>query len=170
MSTDMFDLDAEGGMQRAALWMRNLVAMIADGGMWGIPSSGSAYRFDKQKRVALCVMGGDAPTERVLEHIGWRIRYENAAPDPVVTDYPAVPFSREDNERAFAEGWGLFETTVGPWEVQRIDAPEDGSEPRFQSDAHAIAHVYWLANEGSPLHRKAMLASLGITEDPKEGA
>ena len=82
MSTDLFDLDTPQGMERAALWLRNLIAMIADGGEWGIPRSNTIYRFDKQAQVVTCVMGGDKPTERVLEHIGWWIRPEI---DPVTT-------------------------------------------------------------------------------------
>ena len=55
MSTDMFDLNTPGGMERASLWMRNLIAMIAHGGVWGIPRSGSVYRFDKQTTTATCI-------------------------------------------------------------------------------------------------------------------
>lgn len=71
-----------------------------------------------------------------------------------------VPWTPEDSAAATKEGWDIFESGFGH-EIQRVDEPDgDGSSPKFNSDAEAIAHVYWLAHEDSDLHLRAMLYSL----------
>lgn len=56
-----------------------------------------------------------------------------------------------DQKRAVSEGWLITNASDGRLEIQRSD--EAGA---FSNDATAIAHVYWRALEGSPLHRKAL--------------
>jgi len=59
-------------------WCRTLVAMIADGGVWGIPRSGVMFKFDKAaKRMTLTMGKADDPdviaTKEVFSHIGWTV-------------------------------------------------------------------------------------------------
>lgn len=56
-----------------------------------------------------------------------------------------------DQKRATSEGWLISDRSDGKLEIQRLDEAE-----KFAGDAAAIAHVYWRALEGSPLHRKAI--------------
>lgn len=73
-------------------WCRRHVAMIADGGVWGIPRSGIAFRVDhKNKRLVLTV-GRESDddfqaTKHVFSFIGWTVVAEgennNAKTGPV---------------------------------------------------------------------------------------
>ena len=66
-----------------------------------------------------------------------------------------------DNQRALAEGWDLFEV-AGRVQLPRIDCPSDHAgildytEPKFQSDAHAIVEVATKARAGSAYHWGAL--------------
>ena len=65
-----------------------------------------------------------------------------------------------DNTVALAEGWDLFEVE-GRIQLQRIDCPSDHeqlgySEPKFQSDAHALVEVATKARAGSAYHWGAL--------------
>ena len=92
-------------------------------------------------------------------------------PDPLQRDggpdAPAVPPSLDtfDHNATIAEGWAVFDCGRQPdatprVELQRIDCPEDGSEPRFEDDQDAWRHVVSRAREGSALH----LAALGLID------
>lgn len=83
----------------------------------------------------------------------------------------ARTWTPEDSRLAIAEGWELFSVDRDGQllEIQRIDAPEDGSDPRFASDAQAVAFVYDRAIEGSELHRRALLLSM-LREDTEPAA
>lgn len=64
------------------------------------------------------------------------------------------------------EGWDIFAVDAdnhAPYEIQRIDAPEDGSNPRFETDQDAIAFVVAQALGGSQMHLDALRA---CREDP----
>ncbi|NBT75139.1 hypothetical protein EBZ80_18285 [bacterium] len=60
-------------------WCRNIVRVIADGGVWGIPRSHTIFRVDhKNKRLVLLAPGNDdgadfEATKRVFKHIGWDV-------------------------------------------------------------------------------------------------
>lgn len=58
---------------------KNIVRVIADGGVWGIPRSNTIFRLDhKNKRLVLINAGNDddsdfLATQRVFKHIGWDV-------------------------------------------------------------------------------------------------
>lgn len=66
-----------------------------------------------------------------------------------------------DNSQALQEGWDLFDVD-GRLQLQRIDNPSDHldilgyTEPKFQSDAHAIVEVATKARAGSKYHWDAL--------------
>jgi hypothetical protein len=66
-----------------------------------------------------------------------------------------------DNTRALNEGWDLFDVD-GRIQLQRIDNPDehmgllDYTEPKFESDTHALIHVALLAHDGSKYHWDAL--------------
>jgi hypothetical protein len=59
-------------------WCRNLVRVLADGGVWGIPRSGLVFRVDKEGK-RLILIAGDRynddfyATKRVFKQIGWGV-------------------------------------------------------------------------------------------------
>lgn len=65
-----------------------------------------------------------------------------------------------DQDAAISEGWDVFECNDSehePFELERIDFPEDGSEAPFAGDPEAWEHVVTLAVAGSDLHNRALL-------------
>ena len=67
----------------------------------------------------------------------------------------------EESTQAVAEGWDLFtieNSATLPPGAQEIQM--DGDSDVFNGDPQAVAHVYWRATEGSPLHMRALLLSL----------
>jgi hypothetical protein len=64
-------------------WCRQVVRIIADGGIWGIPRSGTTFRLDhKNKRLVLTMPGNDddadfEATKHVFSYIGWDVIKEN---------------------------------------------------------------------------------------------
>lgn len=82
-----------------------------------------------------------------------------------------------NNEQAFNEGWGIFDcdgSENGPWQIQRIDSPEDMeppppyTEPVFLLDDHAWDHVRRQAARGSIYHKAAL--DLIREQNPQEYA
>lgn len=72
-----------------------------------------------------------------------------------IPDWPAA-----DQDAAISEGWDVFEcrdTEHEPFELERIDFPEDGSEAPFAGDPEAWEHVVTRAVAGSDLHNRALL-------------
>jgi hypothetical protein len=68
-------------------------------------------------------------------------------------------WARDDQLTAQAEGWDVFmcdDVAHPPFELQRIDFPDDGGEAKFPDDMAAWAHVVKRAAEGSPLHSRAL--------------
>ena len=55
-----------------------------------------------------------------------------------------------------ADGSSLNENGDRPFQLQRVDEPEDGSEPLFDSDLDAHMHVARLASEGDRTARLAL--------------
>lgn len=56
---------------------------------------------------------------------------------------------------AIAQGWDVFDCGDG-LAIQRIDSPEDGSQPRFETDDDAIQLVKVRARNGDPLAKAAL--------------
>jgi hypothetical protein len=60
-------------------WCRQTVRVIADGGVWGIPRSGTVFRVDhKNKQLILISPGEDDgadynATKHVFKFIGWAV-------------------------------------------------------------------------------------------------
>lgn len=60
-------------------WCRQLVDTISDGGVWGIPRSGTIFTVDrKNKQLVLSSPGHDdgddfRATKHVFSYIGWRV-------------------------------------------------------------------------------------------------
>ena len=64
-----------------------------------------------------------------------------------------------DNNQAEAEGWGIWEcdgSESGPYQLQRIDSPDDRDAPSFGDDAAAWEFVKAKAAEGSAYHVAAL--------------
>lgn len=67
-------------------WCRNHVAMIKDGGVWGIPRSSIVFTVDhKNKRLVLTVGSKDdqdfLATKHVFSFIGWAVVAEGESDD-----------------------------------------------------------------------------------------
>ena len=65
-----------------------------------------------------------------------------------------------NHDAARIEGWDVFDCDLDPegrhqFQLQRIDAPEDGTSP-FPDDRDAWQHVVTQARAGSALHRAAL--------------
>ena len=64
-------------------WCRNIVGIISEGGIWGIPRSNTVFRVEhKNKRLVLVIPGDDdgkdfQATKKVFKHIGWDVVKEN---------------------------------------------------------------------------------------------
>jgi hypothetical protein len=64
-------------------------------------------------------------------------------------------WTQEDQARALFEGWGVFDNGCYV-EIQRYDAPDDGSEPKFDGDASAYDYVFLKAGN-DPYYAKALV-------------
>ncbi len=79
--------DSERPPEHILEWCRQTVRVIADGGVWGIPRSGTTFRVDhKNHKLILvtpgCDDGGDfRATKHVFKFIGWDVIKENEPPD-----------------------------------------------------------------------------------------
>lgn len=67
-------------------WCRQHVAMIADGGIWGIPRSGIAFRVDHKKKQLVLTVGSASDddfraTKHVFSFIGWFVVAEDEKND-----------------------------------------------------------------------------------------
>lgn len=74
--------------------------------------------------------------------------------------FDQLQWTAEDSAAAIALGWDVFDNSDRGLEIERIDVPEDDSQPIFESDCEAIADVYFRAQEGSLLCQKALLLTL----------
>lgn len=60
-------------------WCENIVRVIAHGGVWGIPRSGTVFKIDKVKKQLVLTMPGNdddadfEATKKVFKHIGWEV-------------------------------------------------------------------------------------------------
>lgn len=59
-------------------------------------------------------------------------------------------WSVQHQERAVAEGWGLFLVDGVKHEIQRVDDPLDGGPVRFTSDTEALGWVNQRAWQETP--------------------
>lgn len=64
-------------------------------------------------------------------------------------------WDQERSAEAVAQGWDVFDCGDG-LAIQRIDCPEDGSQPRFATDDEAIQLVQVRAKNGDPLAKAAL--------------
>lgn len=63
-------------------WTTSLLASIKDGGMWGIPATGSTYRIDHQQKVLVLVVDPGTPESAemhlmigiVARKMGWTVQ------------------------------------------------------------------------------------------------
>lgn len=76
----MFNTDGgESAPEHVLDWCRNLVRTLTDGGVWGIPRSGTVFKVDKaNKQLILMVTGEDdgadfLATQHVFRQIGWDV-------------------------------------------------------------------------------------------------
>lgn len=69
-----------------------------------------------------------------------------------------IPF---DEDRACAEGWGLFDTTDG-YGAPRYEIHREDESPTFGDDLEARAFVLNSAMDGSQFHRDALAVVLGL--------
>lgn len=59
-------------------WCRQMVRVMRDGGMWGIPRSGVVFKVDKRKQCLILKVGTETnadfiATRRVFAQIGWDV-------------------------------------------------------------------------------------------------
>ena len=75
---------------------------------------------------------------------------------------PAVPWTSDySRAKARADGWevldcGRHDDGAPRMQIQRVDDPGDGGDPRFAEDRDAWQHVVDRARAGSALHRAAL--------------
>lgn len=83
-------------------WCRQMVRVLRDGGMWGIPRSGIVFKVDKKKQCLILRVGAETnedfiATRRVFGQIGWDVftqaEYERRDDGPAPED-PAKSPSR----------------------------------------------------------------------------
>lgn len=73
----IYDIDTVEGMEKAKRWTLAFLDLIREGGSWGVPRSGTVYRFYKSKLLAVRLLGpGDESVERVLNELGYLITDE----------------------------------------------------------------------------------------------
>ncbi len=70
-----FNIDTEEGMANAVAWQQKMIDVLADGGRWVVPRSGTIYMIDKTNKRARKVLGlKPEPTiTRVFEAMGWTV-------------------------------------------------------------------------------------------------
>lgn len=70
-----WDISTEEGMRNAMAWQTNMVALVADGGRWLVPRSGSIYEINKSTKTArLCMqMFPDPSIVKVFRAMGWKV-------------------------------------------------------------------------------------------------
>lgn len=67
-------------------WCRNLVRIMHDGAVWGIPRSGTTFRIDKKNQQLVLVIAGEddgadfIATKHVFAYIGWEVVKESEPP------------------------------------------------------------------------------------------
>lgn len=66
-------VDTADGLANAVAWMTKHVSMMADGGTWLIPRSGSVVVIDKKNKQAVRTAGllPEPSTQKVFETMGW---------------------------------------------------------------------------------------------------
>jgi len=78
-------------------------------------------------------------------------------------------FPLEWQKIAIAEGWNVFDSSDYGLQIERIDDPEDGSEPKFEGDEAAVDFVRRRAREGSRMHRMTLeFLGMPLREPPNE--
>jgi hypothetical protein len=70
-----YDLDTKDGMANSVAWTEQLFSTLDDGGVWGIPRSGTVVRVYPSKK-EVCIQTGhtlDPSIKRVITEMGWKI-------------------------------------------------------------------------------------------------
>ena len=62
-------------------WLANLIRVMRDGGEWGVPDSSSVIKFDKQRKVAVLLIGSplhevNRRTTEILKLLGWTMEVQ----------------------------------------------------------------------------------------------
>lgn len=71
--------DNEEPTEHVLEWCRNLVRVMHDGAVWGIPRSGTTFRIDKKNKKLVLIMAGHdndsdfKATQHVFSFIGWDV-------------------------------------------------------------------------------------------------
>lgn len=69
-------------------WCRQLIRITKDGAVWGIPRSGTTFRFDKQNKKLICVIAGNddgddfRATQTHFQHLGWTVEWAEDVKPP----------------------------------------------------------------------------------------
>ena len=72
------DDELENPPEHVLNWCRNLIDVLADGAVWGIPRSQIMFRVDKVARKLILTVGETndpdfIATKKVFKHIGWAV-------------------------------------------------------------------------------------------------
>ena len=70
-----YDLDTTEGMHNAVEWTRKMFDTVNDGGVWGVPRSGTLIHINKTDKIATIKVGfaPDPSLRRVIEAMGWTV-------------------------------------------------------------------------------------------------
>lgn len=68
-----FNIATEEGMANAVEWTNKTFAVLADGGRWIVPRSGSIYEVSHSTKTVRRIMGlfDEPEIERVIKAAGW---------------------------------------------------------------------------------------------------
>jgi hypothetical protein len=73
-----YDLDTKEGMANSVRWLELLLHAVADGGVWGVPRSGTLIHINKADKIAT-IQGGflpDPSLAKVFVAAGWTVKHE----------------------------------------------------------------------------------------------
>jgi hypothetical protein len=70
-----FNIDTPEGMESSKRWLEATLALIKNGGDWGVPRSQSIYKINHDTKTATKLTGSAEPEiTRVFIAIGWKVR------------------------------------------------------------------------------------------------
>lgn len=74
-----WDLSTAEGMTNAIIWQTKMISVIAPGGRWIVPRSGTVYMIDHAGKRARKVLGllPEPVITRVFEAMGWTVEGNN---------------------------------------------------------------------------------------------
>lgn len=69
----MLNINNPSEMELAKAWTQNMISLLNEGGMWGVPRSESCYRFWKTSKEYEIIQGdGEDCINRVLAELGYK--------------------------------------------------------------------------------------------------